>query len=167
MGYWGYFVVAESASPLGDLACTRAIPGMMQNRRLSGDWQVWEHPAEPDIGADDLAVALAEETGKPALVGFVMDSDCLVIEAADSSNGAWTACLSPKAMEGYLAENGQQLEDWMLTPEHAAEHAVNWARLTGRQVAKAPLVEIFQKEADSFAEDLFFTLLGSLSLVRG
>ncbi|SOD84264.1 hypothetical protein [Streptomyces sp. Ag109_G2-15] len=165
MGYWGYFAVAESASPLGGLACTRAIPGLTLNRRLSGDWQVWEHPAEPDIEADDLALALAEETGKPALVGFVMDSDCVVIEAADSTNGAWTACLSPKAMAGYLAEDGQQLEDWMLAPEQAAEHAVNWARLTGRQVAMAPLVEVFQKEADPFAEDLFFTLLGSLSLV--
>ncbi|CCK25662.1 hypothetical protein BN159_1283 [Streptomyces davaonensis JCM 4913] len=165
MGYWGYFTVAESASPLGDLACTRAIPELTLNRRLSGDWQVWEHPAEPDIEADDLAVALAEETGKPALVGFVMDSDCVVIEAADSSNGAWTACLSPKAMARYLAEDGQQLEDWMLTPERATENAVIWARLTGRQVATAPLAEIFQKEADPFAEDLFFTLLRNLSLV--
>ncbi|MGV9937517.1 hypothetical protein ACWDY4_44705 [Streptomyces olivaceoviridis] len=135
------------------------------NRRLSGNWQVWEHPAEADIEADDLALALAEETGKPALVGFVMDSDCVVIEAADSGNGAWTACLSPKAMAGYLAEDGQQLEDWMLTPEQAAEHAVTWARSAGRQVALAPLVEIFQKEANPFAEELFFTLLGRLSLV--
>jgi hypothetical protein len=165
MGYWGYFAVAESASPLGGLACTRAIPGLTLNRRLSGDWQVWEHPAEPDIEADDLALALSEETGKPALVGFVMDSDCVVIEAADSSNGAWTACLSPKAMAGYLAEDGQQLEDWMLTPDQAAAHAVTWARLTGRVVATAPLAEVFQKESDPFAEDLFFTLLGSLSLV--
>ncbi|MET8801989.1 hypothetical protein [Streptomyces sp. NPDC004546] len=164
MGYWGYFVVAESASPLGGLACTRATPGLTLNRRLSGDWQVWEHPAEPEIEADDLALALAEETGKPALVGFVMDSDCVVIEAADSSNGAWTACLSPKAMAGYLADDGQRPEDWMLAPNQAAEHAVTWARLTGHQVANAPLVEIFQKEADPFAEDLFFALLGSLGL---
>jgi hypothetical protein len=165
MGYWGYFAVAESVSPLGDLACTRVIPGLTPNRRLSGDWQVWEHPAEPDIEADDLALALAEETGKPALVGFVMDSDCVVIEAADSSNGAWTACLSPKAMAGYLAEGGQQLEDWMLTPDQAATHAATWARLAGRVVETGPLAEVFQKEADPFAEDLFFTLLGSLRLV--
>lgn len=164
MGYWGYFTVAESASPLGDLACTRAIPGLTLNRRLSRNWQVWEHPAEPDIEAEGLALALTEETGKPALVGFVMDSDCVVIEAADSSNGAWTACLSPKAMAGYLAEDGQQLEDFMLTPEQAAEHAAIWAALTGNQVAVAPLTDIFQREADPFAEDLFFTLLRGLSL---
>ncbi|MFI6932949.1 hypothetical protein [Streptomyces sp. NPDC050287] len=165
MGYWGYFAVAESASPLGGLACTQATPGLTLSRRLSGDWQVWEHPAEPGIKADDLALALAEETGRPAIVGFVMDSDCVVIEAADSSNGAWTACLGPKAMAGYLAAEGQQLEDWMLTPEQAATHAVNWAHLTGRLVAREPLAEVFQKEADPFAEDLFFTLLERLSLV--
>lgn len=43
MGYWGYFTVAESDSPLDSLACTRAISGLTMNRRLSGNWQVWEH----------------------------------------------------------------------------------------------------------------------------
>jgi hypothetical protein len=167
MGYWGYFAVAESTSPLGDLSCTRAIPDLTINRRLAGDWQVWEHPGEPVIEADDLALALAEETGNPALVGFVMDSDCVVIEAVDSSNGAWTACLNPKKMARYLAEDGQQLEDWMLAPDQAAEHAVNWARLTGRLVTRGPLVDLFQKEAEPFAEDLFFTLLETLTLARG
>jgi hypothetical protein len=165
MGYWGYFAVAECASPLGDLACTREIPRLTLNRQLSGDWQVWEHLAEPVIEADDLALDLAEETGKPTLVGFVMDSECVVIEAADGSNGNWTACLSPKAMARYLAEDGQQLEDWMLTAEQAAERAVNWARSAGRQVERDLLTEVFQKEADPFAEDLFFILLESLSLV--
>ncbi|MFJ8359752.1 hypothetical protein [Streptomyces sp. NPDC093984] len=136
------------------------------NRQLSGDWQLWEHPAEPAIEADDFAVALAEETGKPALVGFVMDSDCVVIEAADVAHGNWTACLSPEAMGRYLAEDGQRLEDWMLAPEQAAAHTAEWARLAGRAVATAPLVELFQREADPFAEDLFFTLLESLNLVR-
>jgi hypothetical protein len=33
-----------------------------------------------------------------------------------------------------------------------------------RRIGRAPLAEVFQKEADPFAEDLFFTLLESLSL---
>ena len=67
-------------------------------------------------------------------------------------------------MADYLADDGQRPDDWILAPNQAAEHVVTWAGLTGHQVATAPLAELFQKEADPFAEDLFFALLGSLGL---
>jgi hypothetical protein len=164
MGYWGYFIVAAWPSSLGELPCMRPIAGLTPDRKLGDEWQIWRSPAEPPLEADELAAALFRETRRPALVGFVMDSDCLVIEASDPVNGTWTACLSPVNTAGYLVEDGKKLEDWVLSPEQAARCAVAWIGSAGRKVAKAPLVDLFQREADPVVEDIFFELIGLLGL---
>ncbi len=66
---------------------------------------------------------LAGQIGAPALFGYGMDSDCVVVEAAAPESGAWTTCLARSAMAGYLGaeKEGLTLEDYFLEPRDAAE----------------------------------------------
>ena len=58
---------------------------------------------------------LARETEAPALFGYVMGSDCVVVEAAGPESGAWTTCLARRAMAAYLGDGeGLTVEDYFL-----------------------------------------------------
>jgi len=166
MGYWGYYVVARSEAPLAELdALARAKEAMELRAEAPGGWQVWEYPSgDGDIGSMNV---LAAETGAPALFGYVMDSDCVVVEAAAPESGAWTTCLARAAMAGYLGagDEGLTLEDYFLEPPDAAERAVAWAEEAGYGVEAEPLVDVLSAEPDPLAENLFFRLLDRLGVV--
>lgn len=114
MGYWGYYVVGRSEQPLAELDALAGAPGMVLQAMAPGGWQVWEYPSgDGDVGSMNT---LARETGAPALFGYVMDSDCVVVEAAAPESGAWTTCLARAAMAGYLGagEEGLTVDDYFL-----------------------------------------------------
>ncbi len=166
MGYWGYYVVGRSERPLGELA---AVAGVRDELTLlvqrSDGWQVWEVPGGDggrDVGNMN---ALALETGAPALFGYVMDSDCVVIEAAAPESGAWTTCLARGAMAGYLGDSGLTVDDYFLEPRDAARRAVAWAAESGRTVGESPLLDVLNADAEPSAEELFFRFLDRLGIV--
>ncbi|MFF9220457.1 hypothetical protein [Streptomyces viridosporus] len=166
MGYWGYFVVGRGERPLAELdALAGAAPGMTLRTSAPGGWQVWEYPGgEGDVGnMNDLA----RETGAPALFGYVMGSDCAVVEAAAPESGAWTTCLARTAMAGYLGgqQEGLTLEDYFLEPGDAADRAVLWAGEAGHTVSAEELLEVLTADPDPLAENLFFRLLDRLGVV--
>ncbi|MFJ2767475.1 hypothetical protein [Streptomyces sp. NPDC087300] len=166
MGYWGYYVVGRSERPLAELS---AVAGVREDlsllvRRDDG-WQVWEvagGDGTRDVGNMNT---LALETGAPALFGYVMDSDCVVIEASAPESGAWTTCLARRAMAGYLGDGGLTVEDYFLEPRDAAERAVAWAAESGRTARTGPLLDVLNAEAEPSAEELFFRLLDRLGVV--
>jgi hypothetical protein len=166
MGYWGYFVVGRSERPLKELDALAGVAGGLSLRsEADGGWQVWEYPSgEGDVGSMN---ALARETGAPALFGYVMDSACVVVEAAGPESGAWTTCLARTAMAGYIGagQEGLALEDYFLEPRDAAERAVAWAEEAGRTADPEQLLEVLTAEPDPLAENLFFRLLDRLSVV--
>ena len=166
MGYWGYFVVGRSERPLSELdALAGAKEGMELRDEAPGGWQLWEYPnGEGDVGNMNV---LATETGAPALFGYVMDSDCVVVEAAAPASGSWTTCLARAAMASYLGagNEGLTLEDYFLEPRDAADRAVAWAAEAGRDVDAEPLVDVLTAEPDPLAENLFFRLLDRLGVV--
>ncbi|MDF3143603.1 MULTISPECIES: hypothetical protein [unclassified Streptomyces] len=163
MGYWGYFVVGRGERPLAELDALAGAEGMTLRDQAPGGWQVWEYPSgEGEVGSMN---ALARETGAPALFGYVMDSDCVVVEAAAPENGAWTTCLARDAMAGYLGEDGLTVEDYFLEPPDAAERAVAWAAEAGHEVNAESLIDVLTAEADPMAENLFFRLLDRLGVV--
>lgn len=133
-------------------------------RKILGGWQVWEHPGEPGIDADVLAVRLAQETSAPAMIGFVMDGDCVVIEASAPASGSWTACLGPRMMAGYLSESGHRIEDWFLSPEEASSRMKEWANEAGLNPQSELPVEIFRVDIQPWAQDKFFELLEEIGL---
>lgn len=165
MGYWGYFVVGRSERPLGELDALAGAEGMRLRAEAAGGWQVWEYPSgEGDVGSMN---SLARETGAPALFGYVMDSDCVVVEAAGPQSGAWTTCLARAAMAKYIGadKEGLTLEDYFLEPRDAAERAVSWAEEAGHVVAAERVVEVLTADPEPLAENLFFRLLDRLAVV--
>ncbi|MFF5963851.1 hypothetical protein ACFY64_08900 [Streptomyces collinus] len=178
MGYWGYFVVGRGERPLPELdALAGAGEGPTQRASAPGGWQVWEYPSsDGDIGNMN---ALAQETGAPALFGYVMNSECVVLEAAAPESGAWTTCLARSAMAGYLGagREGLTLEDYFLEPGDAAERAVRWAAEAGCDVNADDLVAVLTSEpdpsslsaslerGDPLAENLLFRFLDRLGVV--
>ncbi|TXS53056.1 hypothetical protein EAO75_02080 [Streptomyces sp. uw30] len=165
MGYWGYFVVGRGRRPLAELDALSGAEGLTLRDEAPGGWQVWEYPSNGgDVGSMN---ALAQETGAPALFGYVMDSDCVVVEAAAPDSGAWTTCLARAAMAGYLgaSDEGLTLEDYFLEPPDAAERAVAWAAEAGHEVNAESVVDVLTAEADPLAENLFFRLLDRLGVV--
>ena len=169
MGYWGYFVVGRSERPLGELGALAGAEGMRPLTSAAGGWQVWEYAS--GIGDVGSMNALAAETGAPALFGYVMGGDCVVVEAAAPESGAWTTCLARAAMAGYLGadKEGLTLEDYFLEPRDAAERAVAWAAEAGHAVNAGPLLDVLIADpdpaADVLAENLFFRLLDRLGVV--
>ncbi|MFC9908938.1 hypothetical protein [Streptomyces sp. NPDC059862] len=172
MGYWGYFVVGRDERPLAELAALSGVPGGELRKSAPGGWQVWEYAGgDGDVGSMN---ALAAETGAPALFGYVMDSACVVVEAAAPQSGAWTACLARAAMAGYLGADseGLTLEDYFLDPRDAAERAVAWAAEAGHTVPAEPLLDVLTADPDPaplprdpLAENLFFRFLDRLGVV--
>ncbi|MFD7240605.1 hypothetical protein [Streptomyces massasporeus] len=166
MGYWGYFVVGRGERPLSELeALAGAGDGLTRRASAPGGWQVWEYPSsDGDIGNMN---ALARETGAPALFGYVMNSECVVLEAAAPESGAWTTCLARSAMAGYVGagRDGLTLEDYFLEPADAAERAVRWAAEAGREVNADALVDVLTSDPDLLAENLLFRFLDRLGVV--
>ncbi|MFE2331199.1 hypothetical protein [Streptomyces coelicoflavus] len=171
MGYWGYFVVGRAERPLAELEALAGAGDMTLRRSAPGGWQVWEFPGgDGDVGnMNDLA----GQTGAPALFGYVMDSDCVVLEAAAPDSGAWTTCLARTAMAGYLGaeRDGLTLEDYFLEPRDAAERAVAWAAEAGCAASAGELAEVLSDDpgagagAGPVAENLFFRFLDRLGVV--
>ncbi|MFH8607799.1 hypothetical protein ACH4D5_09955 [Streptomyces sp. NPDC018029] len=169
MGYWGYYVVGRSERPLAELAVFSTGDGLrdeltLLDRRPDG-WQVWEVPGGD--GARDVGNmnTLARETGAPALFGYVMDSACVIVEAAAPESGAWTTCLARRAMAGYLGDSELTVEDYFLEPRDAAHRAVAWAAESGRTVPAGPLLDVLNAKAEPSAEQLFFRFLDRLGVV--
>lgn len=106
------------------------------------------------------------ETGTPAIFAFVMDSACVVVEAATSAEaaGSWFGCLGREAMAAHLSADGLVPEDLFLPPEQAAANAVQWAAATGRTVAPGALLDVLRQEAGPVAGELFARFLDRLGL---
>ncbi|WP_055701426.1 MULTISPECIES: hypothetical protein [Streptomyces] len=166
MGYWGYYIVGRSERPLAELAAVAGVRDELTllEQRADG-WQVWEVPGGDGTRDVGNMNTLAQESGAPALFGYVMDSDCVVVEAAAPESGAWTTCLARRAMAGYLGDAELTVEDYFLEPRDAAERAVAWAAESGRTVRTAPLLDVLNADAEPSAEQLFFRFLDRLGVL--
>lgn len=165
MGYWGYYVVGRSERPLAELDALAGAHGMVLWTTAADGWQVWEYPrGDGDVGSMST---LARETGAPALFGYVMDSDCVAVEAAGPESGVWTTCLARAAMATHLGESeeGLTVDDYFLEPADAAERAVAWAAEAGHTVVTEPLLAVLSADADPLAENLLFRFLDRLGVV--
>lgn len=167
MGFWGYYVVGRSERPLAGFAPlaglgTGAGDGLVLHEQRAGGWQIWE-AATTDMGS---MRTLAEETGAPALFGFVMNSDCVAVEAAGPRTGVWNACLARDAMAGYLGADGKEPDDLFLPPGDAAERAAAWAGEAGRAADPGELAAVLTEPADPSAELLFFRFVELLGVPR-
>lgn len=165
MGYWGSLILVNHPQPLGEtvaFADGRRVE-LLQER--AGDWRIWSLEGQGSLDEEDLA-ELVEVTGGPVLVGFVMDSDCLVLEGRSKGRTTWRTCLDRTAMSAYMAEDGQSVAPWFLGVEEAADSAVAWARAAGLSPWPEVLADVLSKRSDPFVEDLFQEFLDALGIAR-
>lgn len=165
MGYWGSLIVVNSRQPLNEVSDFTGARKLEILQERGRNWRIWSLEGNDSLDDDDLG-RLVDLTGMPVLVGFVMDSDCLVLEGHTKYQNTWRSCLDRQSMAAYMAENDQTVEDWFLSPEEAADHAVIWARDAGLTVTREGLIEVFKERADLYVEDLFQKLLKQLGIPR-
>ncbi|MGP2438477.1 hypothetical protein [Streptomyces sp. JW3] len=166
MGFWGSYVVCHSETPLDDLhAVVERHDGIDEHEHRPGGWQIGRYPGPElaDTGREWLA-ELTEETGAPALTGFVLDSDTVFVEGFSVKGGHWCACLAREAAEAYCDDDDEDFHAEFPPPEEAVQAAVNWAREAGLVPDPSGLLEVFAVEDTDFAEELFFRLLDLLGI---
>src|SRR3954469_7003694 len=164
MSFGGTQVVARAEPTLFGvqalMECTEGLDGEWRY----GPWRVGqleprELPAEPDV-----LVAIAAETGAPALTVFIPD-DAVVVHGFGRRSGAWQACLAREAMRGHSQEVGEDFDTAFLAPAAATERAVAWAEEAGLPANPAALQELFRLErAERTADDLVPRLFAGLGL---
>ncbi|MCL7367186.1 hypothetical protein [Streptomyces ardesiacus] len=186
MGFSGHLVFACSNRPLLEAPVFDSLDEELKAtvrtwESRSGGWQT----LRIDSGTWDDAdlPALVEWSSAPACVADVSDSSLALVTGLDTTGRRWQAWLNLDIAARLLAEEPEDLEDqllWLDTPEfheavrhkHAeldaeiladAEGAVAWAAAAGVPVApEATRIEELLRSHETFAEDLFSTLLDQL-----
>lgn len=133
MSLFGYFVVARSDRPIGDLACVRRVcqqstdgisPGTLGGTRFDGDWQYLQILNGRGLYADDVVA----ETGGPALVVYVIESAVGIVHGATPDGESWWGCLNPADAVRVFG----MPSDVVASPVATVELATGWAAAAGR-----------------------------------
>jgi hypothetical protein len=158
MSLFGYFVVGRAPGPLSDVEPVRRVcseSGTLAAVAADGDWQFVQIFDGTGLHAADVTA----ETGYPALVVYVIESEVGVIDAATPDGEAsFNACLNP-------AEAVRALdvpEEIAGTPEETASLAADWAKAAGRTADHTALVAAVGRRVGGFGEgvDAFVAALG-------
>ena len=165
MGFWGSLVLCRPGGEFGELdAIASRDESVTEVGRPGGDWRIGQ--GEDATLIDDAEAFLQDlvgESGAPALLGYVVDSDCVDVVALGTASGLWRSCLDRAAMQAY-AEDGP-LDDSILVPDAAAERAAAWAAEAGLQPDLVALRSVFSRTGDELlAEALFFQLVDALGV---
>ncbi|MFC9468424.1 hypothetical protein [Streptomyces coelicoflavus] len=186
MGFSGHLVFARSNRPLLKAPVFDSL-----DEELKATVHTWESRSagwqtlQIDSGTWDDAdlPALVEWSSAPACVADVSDSSLALVTGLDTTGQRWQAWLNLDIAARLLAEEPEDLEDqllWLDTPEFHeavrhkraeldaeiptdAEGAVAWAASAGVPVTpETARIEELLRSHETFAEDLFSTLLDQL-----
>ncbi|MEU5219983.1 hypothetical protein AB0G79_27855 [Streptomyces sp. NPDC020807] len=153
MGFSGTFLVARADRPLTELAAVRAWEAVPTWWARDGDWQLLR--AYP---LSDPPSSLLRETGAPALVAHVVDSDFATIQAATPDGApSWQCALPPGTARDYGLP-----EEWIGDPTEVTARATAWCRQAGVAPDPEALRAALTARADPLAEDLVLTLVDAL-----
>ncbi|MGW8631967.1 hypothetical protein [Streptomyces sp. NPDC055793] len=186
MGFSGHLVFACSNRPLLEAPVFDSLDEELKAtvctwESRSGGWQTLQIDAGTWDDAD--LPALVEWSSAPACVADVSDSSLALVTGLDTTGQRWQAWLNLDIAARLLAEEPEDLEDqllWLDTPEFPeavrhkraeldaeiptdAEGAVAWAAAAGVPVTpETTKIEELLRSHETFAEDLFSTLLDQL-----
>lgn len=166
MGFWGSLVLCRPSGHLSEVeAIASRDESVTETARPGGDWRIGQCEDTALIDdADAFLRDLVAESGAPALLGYVLDSDCVDLVAMGAVSGLWRSCLNREAMQSYAQD--QVLDESILRPEAAAERAALWAADAGLQPDLPAVLSVFSRAGDDvlFAESLFFDLVNALGV---
>ena len=186
MGFSGHLVFARSTRPLLEAPVFDSIHPELKDTVHAwpprpGGWQTLQF--DHGLWEEDYLSALVGWTGAPACVADVSDSDIALVTGLGTSGQRWQAWLNLDKAAALLAEEPEDLDDvslWVGTPEFNqavrrkraelevdvpadAEGALVWAVAAGiPATAQQPRIEELLRSRETFAEDLFSTLLDEL-----
>ncbi|MEV6511381.1 hypothetical protein [Streptomyces sp. NPDC051642] len=187
MGFSGHLAFARSERPLLEAPVFDSTHQELKDtvhvwRPRAGGWQTLQF--DHGLWENDHLSALVGWTGAPSCVAEVSDSDIALVTGLGTSGRRWQAWLNLDHAAALLTEEPEDLDDlslWVGTPEfHAAvrrkraeldvdvpaeaERALAWAAAAGTPatVQQQPRLEELLRSRETFAEDLFGTLLDEL-----
>jgi hypothetical protein len=186
VGFSGHLVFARSNRPLLEAPVFDSLDEELKAtmhpwESRSGGWQTLQ--IESGTWDDADLPALVEWSRAPACVADVSDSSLAFVTGLDTTGQHWQAWLNLDIAARLLAEEPEDLEDqllWLDTPEFHeavrlkraeldveiptdAEGAVAWAASAGIPgTPKSARIEELLRSHETFAEDLFSTLLDQL-----
>ncbi|MGF1426642.1 hypothetical protein [Kitasatospora sp. LaBMicrA B282] len=164
MGFSGHFIVVRAERPATELSTFRAVVTTPWWSARDGDWQILQLSVRADPGAaGGLPPApIVTETGAPALVMYVHDSDVVAVEAAGPSGLTWHCVLSPEMARDYEVPE-EQIGD----PDEVTGNAVAWAEEAGLRPDPVAVRATLEAECDPLAEGLVFDLVHALGFRFG
>lgn len=160
MGYWGFLIAAKSDDDLGRLAEQEPFGGdYLKVEPLGGGWQhAWVAGAEEDPDMHAGISAIANATGAPAIIAYILDSDCGPVVATTPAGDTWTGTLAKStAMSNY------QMPDDGISPDTATDTLIRWGEVAGLTPHRATLLEALAPDAIG-PEHLFTLLLEGLGI---
>ncbi|MQS16151.1 hypothetical protein F7Q99_38745 [Streptomyces kaniharaensis] len=157
MGFSGSFVVARAEQPVTELAAVQALAATSWWSARDGAWQILQ--LSPGVAPHD---SIATETGAPALVMYVHDSDVVSVEAASPGGLTWHCALSPEMARDYDVP-----EEWIGDPDEVTRQAVAWAEAAGLQPDPVAVRTTLEAECDPLAEGLVLDLVHALGFRFG
>ncbi len=171
MGFWGSMVLGRSREPLDFLPSVRSTLGAAEGDSVVNEhgWRVAEIAGIPgSTDPADLLARIATETGAPAMIGFVLDGDCVDLHAFAPETGLWRSCLVRSVMADYIADDGREkVNEVFLPPEAAARRATAWAVEAGLRPNRKALLKLFgATERDLVAETEFYRMVEHLGIVE-
>ncbi|MFE6906819.1 hypothetical protein [Streptomyces erythrochromogenes] len=165
MGFTGELVFGRSERPLLEAPVFGGAQEDDGGRITSwpprpGGWQTLQFhrslPGDPEA----VLRAVVEQTGAPACIATVHDSDVALVMGLEPGGDRWDAWLNLKTAAAMTDRPLAELD--ARVPEDAAG-ALCWARHAGfAESIDAPAVEAVLRSHEPFAEELFDTLLDHL-----
>lgn len=160
MGYWGHLFVARSPRRLTDLREIDAFGQPEDEQELVGEWKLLRiagnHP--PDL-QNALAPVVAATRG-PAIVAFVLDSDCAVMNGRTPSGVRWSGVLN----RGLATSYDGVLEAYD-TPDHGLSGLMQWAQEGGLSPTEGEVKDALNANG-TFVEEVIDRLLVTLGILE-
>lgn len=163
MGMWGSYVVIRSELDIGDItSIARRSEGLEWSEDRRDGWQIGMYlGTDMSDDSEALLAEVVEETGAPALTGFVMDNDAVLVEARSPLSLLWRRCLARDFFEAELSESGHLFVE----PDQAVNLGMEWGAAAGLTGDRSTLLEVFNASGnDPDAVNLFFDMLSALGV---
>ncbi|GAA2568904.1 hypothetical protein GCM10010435_48460 [Winogradskya consettensis] len=149
MGYTGRILVARTGKPFEGANLLHEID-------LGNGWR-W---AQLDGDARGALAALVEESGRPALSAYVMDSDVADVEALSPSGSGWHTYLHPDTAAEFGAPELEESADEVLM------QALAWAAEAGL-IPDPEAIRALLTAHNTFAEETLRELVAALGINPG
>lgn len=167
MGEFATYVGARTRRPVESIGSLGELTEGAVSSQEFGAWVssvVMEE--ELYLEADTVLAELREETGAGAMVGQLIDSDCLWVAAVAADGVRFQCCLARGATRDYLEEDDLDIDSEFLDPAAGVVALSRWSEGAGLEADTGTLAELlgFEEFPNEGGPDYWSQLLIALGL---